>query len=168
MTTHQSASMARASNPGTPILHIVSGNNTVNLDSTILQPFDELFGTVEPVSNTTYYSVNLATAEIRFNVAGFYELTAHWDFSTAGARNIIRVGVYNAGNLISPYSQNNYVRAATGANESSDEIPGFPIGPVPAGYTIQLQRQRIAGNGAGTQVLQSNNSYVYVKRIETL
>ena len=168
MTTHQSATMARTSNPGTPILHITSGNNNVNLDSTALQPFDELFGTVQAVSNNTYYTVNLATAEITFNVAGFYELTAHWDFFTNGARNIIRVGVYNGGTLIGPYSQNNYVRAATGANESSDEIPGLPIGPVPAGYTVQLRRQRIAGNGAGTEVLQSNNSYVYVKRIETL
>lgn len=149
-----------------PLLRITNTDTTTDLTSTVLQPFDELFGVIQIDDRPTMTTVNLATAEITVNEDGRYELYGAFAYDeTAGnnARVNIAISILVNGTQVSPNFQGNYMRDASGHNEVSQEF-GMTF-DLSAGDTIQIQRDQVSGP-AGNAALQGTNNFVELKRVQ--
>ena len=145
-------------------VRVTNTDTTTNIASTVDQTFDELFGTVAFNDNGSRYSVNTGTAEITLSLAGRYRIdfAAAWDEAGGTARNNLRIYWTLDGIQTSPNYQNNYLRDASGHEETGQT--GTLIVTATAGQVLQLRRQRISGAG-GTMTLEGTNNFVYVEYI---
>lgn len=149
-----------------PVLLIRSTDTTTNLSGTVVVPFVELFGVVAEDTQPGAFTASLASAAVRINQSGVYEILGHHSFVGGLSSNSARANIASfftvAGTRVSPNYQNNYMRDASGHNETSQQVS--LIRRFAGGDVVTLNRQRISGSG-GTINLQTTENFIAFKRI---
>lgn len=145
-----------------PLLIITNTDTTTALDATALTPFAELFGSIDTNTVSTAYTVNLGGASVQFIRAGCYQILGHWCRSGTGVRSNICCNLTLNGDQVSPWYGGNYMRAASGHNEVSQDIA--LVRHFEAGDTVVLNRQNRAGTG-GTSTLETTSNYISFLRV---
>ena len=143
---------------------ITNTDTTTNINSTAVTDFDEMWG-VAQWNDGSLYSINFTLEDLTINETGRYRFDFYFSYiesSGSTARQNLRTWVELDGVQISPNYQNNYLRDASGHNETGQG--GSLVFEATAGQVLKFFRQRISG-GTGAIVLQGTNNFMYLERI---
>ncbi len=140
-------------------IKINNTDTTTNISGTAAVAFSELTGTVLWNDNAVRFTPNVGAGQVTVNLAGRYRASfsaAMVESAGGTARNNIRMFLTLNGTQVGPNFQNNYMRDATGHNETSQS--GEVMFDATAGQILQVNRQRVSGSG-GTQVLEGTENF---------